>query len=172
MSGRDTVREYNLFPAGTSSSQTAIPALQRFLVSSLFHSGSGKDRRHADRDRVVVDGDKREVGRVRRSAISGELIFGCNVYTDFHRRPECPIHRSTERHNFAQSYRLMEHQVVHPGCNTNPVRVALRRDGGCNIHPFHQSAAEQIPELIRIVRKDKLRHLHLRNLYEVFLHCK
>jgi hypothetical protein len=99
------------------------------LVAALFILGFGKGKGDWEWFATVIKRDKGKVRRQYVASLPASRILAPNLYADFHRRVEGPVHARLQDQELTSMDRVQEAQMVDGGGRDEPTGVALSRQG-------------------------------------------
>src|SRR5260370_34708793 len=67
-----------------------------------------------------------------------------------------------EVHNFTQTYRIAEIDIIHRRSDYIAVRMPVCRQRSCHVNKMHYLSAKKFPQWIRLRRQYNFRHLRTR----------
>jgi hypothetical protein len=129
------------------------------FVSTFFIVRFWDDGGHKDRVASVV---KRNECQIRRRCVddfAGARILDPDLHTDFHRRPEDPVHAGPQDQHLADMNRVQKAEVVDCDGRDEPTGVPLGRQSAAQVHEVHHVAAQHISNQVRIIRQRRVRVL-------------
>ena len=103
--------------------------------------------------------------QVRRSYLpksaTPNILHHC-FDANLHRSPPRPVHTRSQNQQIANLHRRHKIQVIHRRRYRVRPRMPARRHRANQVDELHQSSAEQVPDRIRVIRKDNLAPFGLR----------
>jgi len=131
--------------------QSELPALKSLFKPPFLIFRLGRHWRHQDRRAIVINCDERQIGSIRPTGRIPVFAMGGHLNSNLHRRGKHPVHRCAQGDDFPELNGVVKIQFVHGCRNADATAVLLCADRGHDIHPVHQRATEQIPQLVGII---------------------
>jgi len=114
------------------------------FVAALLILGFRNDRNDSDRLAAFIERDECQIRRHYVANVSAFQILAPDLYADFHRRMEGPVHTRLQDQELANVDRLQEAQVVDCGGHGCPTRVSLSRQSAAQVDQVQYVTAQHI----------------------------
>ena len=128
------------------------------FVALMLHIGGRRDGRHRPRLSLGVDGHKGEIGPRRMHPISCGRHLTLHTDANLHGAAPGIVHLGRKANHVAHLDGGVEVELVHGGRHHPTARMALRSDGGADVDPGHQRAAEHGANRVGVRGQDQLGH--------------
>jgi len=123
------------------------------FVTALLILSFRNDRNYSDRLAAVIKRDECQIRRQYVADLSASQILAPDLYADFHRRMEDPVHARLQDQELANVDRLQEAQVVDCGGHSGPTGVSLSRQSAAQVDQVQYVTAQHISKHVGIIRQ-------------------
>jgi hypothetical protein len=160
MPTRTKRRPHLLLPLRLSRPHLSSPP--RIFKPSLLMLCLRNYLRHHQPIPLAIHCNKRQIRRRNMPQPLLSHILHHHPNSNFHRRPERPIHTRLQNQQLPHPHRSHKIQMVHTRGNGKRPRMPTRRHRPHQVDVLHQPPAKQTPYRIRVRRQHNLTPLRLR----------